>query len=530
MSESSSSWESHFIPGTDALTFGSSANKNILNVTPAVTGQATFGQTPTPATTSNLKSSVTSSLTFGTAEKASPPSSSLFTFGKIASPNEPAKSVAPFSFGAATNKEGFSSTLQPQVAPSANFSFDSAPNKTIKNKELSTGNTTPASSGLFGFGQTSAPDGGTLKQPTSPVFSFGKSDKVQATSPQFGFGNLPVPQEVPKKDAPFSFSVATTKAPTAAQVPPTSSASSTFSFGSDSNKPKESGVFSFGNPASTNKQPSGGIFSFGNTKANDSSQVSTNVPARPDSAQSAPFQFSGSTSQPSAPQKTFAFGQSNTSEPFKFNSPTAGSSDTPKAKATPFGATLPTAFGVASPSATFATSPVQNSASSTSGLFQFGGSGSSNLKQPVAPSNAGAGVFSFGNSGASNTTAPFGATSPRQNTSSPFGNNSATGAGATATATQPSSGFNFAANANTAVPGVFQFGAAAPSNNPAPAASSFSFGNALANAPSLGSSNVPSMGQTGGTPGGNMFSIGTSSNNASMRGRTIRTAARRRPK
>ena len=499
-----------------------------MNVTPAVTGQATFGQTPTPATTSNLKSSG-SSLTFGTAEKTSPPSSSLFTFGKIASPNEPAKSIAPFSFGAATNKEGLSSTLQPQAAQSVNFSFDSAPNKTIKNKELSIGNTTSASSGLFSFGQTSAPDGGTLKQPTSSVFSFGKSEKVQATPPQFGFGNLPVPQEVPKKDAPFSFSVATTKAPTAPQVPQTS-VSSTFSFGSDSNKSKEGGVFSFGNPTSTNKQPSGGIFSFGNTKANDSSQASTNVPARPDSAQSAPFQFSGSTLQPSAPQKTFAFGQNNTSEPFKFNGPTAGSSDTPKAKATPFGATLPTAFGVASPSATFATSPVQNSASSTSGLFQFGGSGSSTLKQPGASSNAGAGVFSFGNSGASNTTAPFGATSPRQNTPSPFGNNSATGTGATATATQPSSGFNFAANANTAVPGVFQFGAAAPSNNPAPAASSFSFGNALANAPTLGSSNVPSMAQTGGTPGGNMFSIGTSSNNASMRGRTIRTAARRRPK
>ena len=100
---------------------------------------------------------------------------------------------------------------------------------------------------------------------------------------------------------------------------------------------------------------------------------------------------------------------------------------------------------------------------------------------------------------------------------------SALGAGS-----QSSTGFNFTANANTSVPGVFQFGASSTPANPPGASSTFSFGTAIANAPSFGT--IPPAGQPGAPPGGNMFSIGTSGSSANTKGRTIRTATRRRPK
>merc|ERR1711981_994963 len=113
--------------------------------------------------------------------------------------------------------------------------------------------------------------------------------------------------------------------------------------------------------------------------------------------------------------------------------------------------------------------------------------------------------------GPNSSSAPFGAASPQQNAPPAFGTNNTT-AGASAGPSQSNTGFNFASSANTAVPGVFQFGGAASSSQQTPTpAASFSFGNAIANAPTFGATSP--IGQPPATPGGNMFSIGSSGSN-----------------
>lgn len=146
--------------------------------------------------------------------------------------------------------------------------------------------------------------------------------------------------------------------------------------------------------------------------------------------------------------------------------------------------------------------------------------------QATAAGASASSMFSFGNSGASTAPTPFG-TSQQPSAAPTFGSSTPSVGSSNANA-QPTTGFNFAANANTAVPGVFQFGAASPPSNPQAPASSFSFGSAISNAPGFGSP-APSIGQPAASPGG-MFSIGASGNNANTKGRTFRTATRRRPK
>ena len=405
------------------------------------------------------------------------------------------------------------------------FSFEAASSNTAA---------TP-SSGLFAFGKKSNNDNVTIKPASPATFSFGgKTDPPPANpASTFTFGKTAPSQEPPKADAPFSFSATSNKpANTSSTLVPQSTASGMFSFGGTESKPKESNIFSFGNSASNSTQATGGIFSFGGSTASSQVQGSTAAPKQPDVAPAAPFQFSGSTSlPPSAPQKAFSFGQtgsSNTSEPFKFGGTTSGSSNTSGSQATSFGAAKPSTFGAPSTTPFGSTSAAPKPASATPSLFQFGQSSSTNTNnpQPSATGSAGSGIFSFGGGSTTSTANPFAAPSqpapPAFNATSPASNPGGS--------SQPNTGFNFAANANTAVPGVFAFGASSSSQQaPPPASSSFSFGGAIANAPTFGATS-PTMGQPAAPQAGNMFSIGSSGNSANKPGRTFRTATRRRPK
>jgi hypothetical protein len=337
------------------------------------------------------------------------------------------------------------------------------------------------------------------------------------------------PQDAPKVDSPFSFNATNNSKPTTTAPVPTSTAPSLFSFGKTESKPKESAAFSFGNPTPNSSQNTGGIFNFENDNSNPT-QVSAGAPSRSDTAPTAPFQFPGSTLPSGAPQNSFSFGHSgasSTSEQFKFGGTTGSTNNASTSQPTPFGATKPTGFAAANPSAPFG-STTASSKPVSANPFQFGASNTSST-QSAASGSAGGGIFSFGSSGPNSSSAPFGAASPPQNAPPAFGANN-TAAGNSVGPSQSNTGFNFATTANAAVPGVFQFGGGPPPSNqqaPAPAAS-YSFGNAITNAPTFGATSP--IGQPPATPGGNMFSIGSSGNNANTKGRTIRTATRRRPK
>ena len=411
------------------------------------------------------------------------------------------------------------------------FTFDS-----------STGNTNLPAPGLFNFGQKTTAESTAVKSPPASTFTFGKTEQPAANTASFMFGKTTSTQEAPKVDAPFSFNTPSTNKPSATSpLQPPSAAASAFSFGKPE-KQKETATFAFGNTSANTNQATGNIFNFGNTNTNPS-QASAVAPRRSDTAPTVPFQFAGSTStlQPSAPQKSFSFGQSTTSkpgEPFNFGAAAAGNANSSISSQPPaFGTAKPTSgFGAVSSSVPFgSTTATSKPSTATASPFQFGGSGTGSSTQTSAGSNPSAGIFSFGRTGATSSSAtPFGATSTQPTAPPAFGS---TATGRAVGSSQPNTGFNFTASANTTVPGVFQFGGPSPpSNQPAAApamqgpASTFSFGSAVANAPAFGATVPPTIGQPGAPPGGNMFSIGSSGSNANTKGRTFRTATRRRPK
>ena len=393
---------------------------------------------------------------------------------------------------------------------------------------------------MFTFGQSI--DDSTAAKPaaaaTSP-FSFGTAGQAGANKSTFTFNKTPSTQTGTKMDAPFSFSSASSNKtnPTPTLQPESPMSSSPFAFGKTENKQSENATFSFVKPSSNANLPQGNIFQFATNQASNSSQGTAAAPRRADTA---PFQFgataSTSTLQPSVPQKSFSFGPSttsNSSEPFKFDTSTGGSTSGTAQPAPIFGSVKPTStFGAASSTSPFGAVPsVTKPATATPNLFQFSPSSGTGPRTQLTGGNSGtAGVFKFGNTGsgaAATATSPFGATLAPQNAPPAFG--STTAGSAPGVGSQSTPGFNFTTNANTAVPGVFQFGASSPpAANPAAAGSAFSFGSTIANAPSFGT--IPPVAQQGAPPGGNMFSIGTSGSSTNTKGRTIRTATRRRPK
>ena len=403
------------------------------------------------------------------------------------------------------------------------FTFDS-----------SAGKSNLGTSSMFTFGQKDPPDSTSMKSTPSSTFTFGKAEAPEGNTSLFTFGKTTSTQEAPKADAPFSFNAPNTnKSSTTSPLQTLSSTSSPFSFVNQENKTKESAPFSFGSGNANANKPSGGIFNFGGTNTTNTNQGMGTAPKRADTAPTAPFQFSASTSlQPSVPQKSFSFGTSTTSnplDPFKFGTPSGGGTSTNLSNQPGFAAAKPTpAFGAASSTSPFgSTIATSKPATATASLFQFGQSGSNPSSQPNAGSNSNAGIFSFGSGGTSSSTTPFGSSS--QQAAPAFGS---TNTGSAAGNTSSSTGFNFAANANTTVPGVFQFGTASPQGNQPGAANppGFSFGPALANAPGFPSTSSLAMGQPGAPPGTNMFSIGSSGTSANTKGRTFRTATRRRQK
>merc|ERR1712226_330417 len=183
-----------------------------------------------------------------------------------------------------------------------------------------------------------------MKRPAASIFSFGQSEQAKKTVSPFSFGNSEASKQTNKTDGALSFST-TLNTPATSSMPPPSTTPSIFSF-SDSNpsKVKAGGIFSFGQSTSSSTASSTGIF--GNVAGTDSSSKSAIAPRRADTAPTTPFQFSGSAIPSSGPQKSFSFGQSSTSQPFKVDSTPTNTGDITKTNSTHFGSIKPS-FGSA---------------------------------------------------------------------------------------------------------------------------------------------------------------------------------------
>ncbi|GAA5870567.1 hypothetical protein JCM16303_001521 [Sporobolomyces ruberrimus] len=359
-----------------AFSFGSAAASSA----PAPKATFTFGTTPATPTAEEKESTPV-------------PSASASPFGALAPPG-------PASVAGTDDADG-DSGMEDEAEPSA-----ASTSKASALAPFTFGSAPSTSNGLFGAPSTSA-------APASTGFSFGASDKKEASPSPFGaptatsstnslFGN-------PSSADPKPFTFGSPSPSPAPQSPAVASASTPFSFGQPSTASAPTSTFSFGQSApASNPSPFGAP-----------SQPASPAPA------STGFSFGGASSKPPASAASpFSFGSSAPAAASSSMGQTLSAPGT-NGTASPFGAATPAngsfSFGAssasqpASPSTATANSPFSFGAPAPAGgsTFSFGAPSGGGQAPPASPfgapaAPAAAGGFSFGAPPGSGATTPTG--------------------------------------------------------------------------------------------------------------------------
>ncbi|XP_071807290.1 uncharacterized protein [Asterias amurensis] len=503
------------------------AGGQMVNATPTSTQETDNKAQPKAVFSFGGNKAETSTINFGAAvteQKQTSTPNTTFAFGAKApaTDNNPPKSQSTFNFSASSNPPTTSESQQ--STGKTVFKFGGTPSDTKDEPKP------PSSSAGFSFGNTSNAVNKTT-QPTPhqnsmpPAYQFGQSnagsDEAGTGAPLAKrgatFGSSVKPASAPESKASFSFGG--TPSQTAPQQP-----STTFVFGASENKvetqSKANGGITFGTPSqsATTSQPSD-QFTFGAaTNSNKTGGFNFSASANPTAAPAAAtggFQFRAGASitkpKENAPPAYGAFGGSNATSSTVFGA--FGAPATTNSTPNPFGGQQPSqavapTFGTPSSSSVFgsvaAATPAfgtvasaNNSRSSTPTFGATGGNaapgfGSSGTTVPAF----GAGATNSGIGFQAEAAAPAGFNYGANNATSTvpglfaFGAANNNAAQSTAAAPQSTGGFNFGGQqqqqqqpsgfgaqnttgAAGSTPGVFAFG-----GNQAPAASSFSFGQA----------------------------------------------------